>query len=211
MAAATVSKLGQFPTRTGQRGKVCQQHQNAKHYKTKTPSTQGRRNCQLGLRAEGVKHLCVKKNRRKSVSILNIATYNVRTQLRDEQIQEHEDKRRETRLAWDVTVIGEVRRRQECFTTLQSGHLLCYSKANNGQAGVTVLIKRKWKECKEHQPQNSSVYNKALQTEDSAPTTSYSEEYINSFYNDVDETRETNPLHDSDGRLQCSNREKNKY
>ena len=41
-----------------------------------------------------------------------------------------------------------------------------------------------------------------------AAVTLYSEEYINSFYNDVDETRETKPLHDSDGRLKCSNRER---
>ena len=47
-----------------------------------------------------------------------------------------------------------------------------------------------YREGKQHQPQSNrtcSVYNKALQTKDSAqvfaPTTSYSEEYIN----DVDE------------------------
>ena len=34
------------------------------------------------------------------------------------------------------------------------------------------------------------------------PTTPYSEEDINTFYNDVDETKETKPIHDSDGILQ---------
>ena len=51
------------------------------------------------------------------------------------------------RLAWDVNGIGEVRRREECFTTLQSGHLLYHYKANNGRAGVGFLINKK---CKDH-------------------------------------------------------------
>ena len=45
---------------------------------------------------------------------------------------------------WDVIVIGEVKRREECFTTLQCGHLLHHSKANNSQAGVGVLRNKKW-------------------------------------------------------------------
>ena len=89
----------------------------------------------------------------------------------------------------DVIGIGEVRRREECFITLQSGHLLYHSNANIGQAGVGFLINRKWKdhnktmlqvyslpalyysEDKLHQPQSSrtcSMHNKALQTKDSA-------------------------------------------
>ena len=36
-------------------------------------------------------------------------------------------------------------RQEECFTTLQSGHLLYHYKANNGYAGVGFLINRKWK------------------------------------------------------------------
>jgi len=60
---------------------------------------------------------------------LKIATYNVITLLRDEHIQELEELR-ETRLAWDVMGISEVRRREECFTTLQNS----LSMANNGQA-----------------------------------------------------------------------------
>ena len=43
-----------------------------------------------------------------------------------------------------------------------------------------------------------------------APTTSYSNEDINNFYNDVDDTL-GKPNHDSDGRLQCSNRDIRKY
>ena len=39
-----------------------------------------------------------------------------------------------------------MRRRDECFTTLQSGHLLCNSKTNNGQVGVGFLINRKWED-----------------------------------------------------------------
>ena len=56
-------------------------------------------------------------------------------------------------------------------------------------------MERPHSEGKQHQPQSSrtcSVHNKALQTKDMvqvyAPTTSYSDEAINTFYNDVDET-----------------------
>ena len=49
-------------------------------------------------------------------------------------------------MVWDVIVISEVRRPEECFITLQSGDLIYYSKANNGQAGVGVLINRTWKD-----------------------------------------------------------------
>ena len=54
---------------------------------------------------------------------LKSATYNVRTLLRDEHIQEVEKELKETRLAWDVIGISEVRRREECFTTLQRRRL----------------------------------------------------------------------------------------
>ena len=132
----------------------------------------------------------------KRVSRLKIATYNVGTLLRVEHIQEPEEELRETRLVWDVIGFSEVRRPEECFTTLQSGHLL--HQANNGQAGVGILINRKWKDhivrvnrispklaefamciAKRYKQQIVQVY---------ASTTSYSEEDINSFYNDVDET-----------------------
>ena len=86
-------------------------------------------------------------------------------------------------------------RPEECFTTLQSSHLVYHSKANNGQAGV-----------------GCSVHNKALQTKDIAsfaPTTSYSEERHKYFLQRHRwDLRETKPLHDSDGRMQCSNRGK---
>ena len=55
--------------------------------------------------------------------------------LRAKHIQEVEDELKETRLVWDVIGIGEVRRREECFTTLQNGYLLRHSKATNGQTG----------------------------------------------------------------------------
>ena len=45
-----------------------------------------------------------------------------------------------------VIGVTEVRRPEECFTTLQSGHLLYHSKENNGQAGVGFIINRKWKD-----------------------------------------------------------------
>ena len=107
---------------------------------------QGGGSGQLVLRAGGAKNLWAKKSRQKRVSRLKIATYNVRTLLRDEHIQELEEELRETRLVWDIIGIYKVRRPEQCFTTLQGGHLLCHSKSNNSQAGVGFLINRKWKD-----------------------------------------------------------------
>ena len=50
---------------------------------------------QLGLRAGGATNIWVKKSRRKRVNTLKISTYNVRTLLRDEDIQKLEVERRE--------------------------------------------------------------------------------------------------------------------
>ena len=88
--------------------------------------------------------------------------------------------------------------RSEKTTTLQSGHLLYHSKANNGQAGVGFLINRKWKD---HIVRVNSIslrvaelvlcvtnHYKLKIVQVYAPTTSYSVGDINSFYNDVDET-----------------------
>ena len=77
---------------------------------------------------------------------LKIATYNVRTLLKDEHMQELEEELKENNMKWDVIGPREVRRKEESFTTLQSGHLLYHSEANNGQAGVGFLINKKWKD-----------------------------------------------------------------
>ena len=61
-------------------------------------------------------------------------------------MQELEDELKENNMIWDVIGLGEVRRKEESFTTLQSGHLLYHSEANNGQAGVGFLINKKWKD-----------------------------------------------------------------
>ena len=69
---------------------------------------------------------------------------------------------------------------EECFTTLQSGHTLDYSKANNDQAGEGFLINRKWKH-------HTLRVNKIVEVY--TPTTSFSvEASVSNFYNDVDET-----------------------
>ena len=119
------------------------------------------------------KNIWVINIRRKTVSRLKIATYNAGALLRDEHILELEEELRETKLVWDVIWIGEVSRPGECFTTLQSDHLLYHSKGNDGRAGVGFLINGKWKNhkvrlvSKQNQPQSSrtcSVHTKVLQT-----------------------------------------------
>ena len=101
-------------------------------------------------------------------------------------------------MVWDVVRISEVRTPEECFTAIQSGHILNHSKANNGQAGVGFLITRKWKA---HKVTVSSISGRVSDrvlciikryklniVKVYAPTTSYSDKDINNFYNDVDDT-----------------------
>jgi len=126
----------------------------------------------------------------KRVSRLKIATYNVRTLLKDEHVHELEEELMEARLVLDVIGIWE------CFTTLQIGHLQYHSKANNGQAGVDFLIYRKNKyhilrvnnlspRIAERILYITKRYNLKIVY---APTTTNSVDDINSVYNDVGET-----------------------
>ena len=102
--------------------------------------------CDLGggsgpprLHTEGAKNMWVKKNHHTRGERLKIATYNIRTLLKDEHVQELEDELIENNMKWDVIGLGEVRRKEESFTTLQSGHLLYHSEANNGQHNKSIL------------------------------------------------------------------------
>ena len=131
---------------------------------------------------------------------LKIATYNVRTLLKDEHVQELEDELKENNMKWDVIGLGEVRRKEESFTTLQSGHLLYHSEANNGQAGVGFLINKKWKDNIIRVSSGSSrVAEIILRITDRyqlkivqvyAPTTSHSDEETDNFYNTIDKILE---------------------
>ena len=80
-----------------------------------------------------LKNIWVKKNYYTRGEQLKIATYNVRTLLKDEHVQELEEELKENSMKWDVIRLGEVRRKEESFTTLQRGHLLYHSGANNGK------------------------------------------------------------------------------
>ena len=87
-----------------------------------------------------------------------------------------------------------MRRREECFTTLQSGHLLHHSKVKK-RLSHKQDMERSYSEGKEHLPQSSqicSVHNKTKRcklkvVQVYAPTTSYTDEDIHIFYNGVDE------------------------
>ena len=47
-------------------------------------------------------------------------------------------------MKWDVTGLGDARRKEaNLFTTIQSGHLLYHSEANNGQAGIGFPVNTK--------------------------------------------------------------------
>ena len=88
-----------------------------------------------------------------------------------EHVQELENELKENNMKWDVIGLGEVRRKEESFTTLQSGHLLYHSEANNGQAGVGFLINKKWKDNKSilwefQSSRTSPTHNRQIPTED---------------------------------------------
>ena len=131
---------------------------------------------------------------------LQIATYNVRTLLKDEHVQELEDELKENNMKWDVIGLGEVRRKEESFTALQSGNLLYHSEANNGQAGVGFLINKKWKDNIARVSSGSSrVAELVLRITDRyqlkivqvyAPTTSHSDEETDNFYITIDKILE---------------------
>ena len=132
-------------------------------------------------------NIWVKKNHHTEGERLKIATYNIRTLLKDEHVQELEEELKENNMKWDVIGLGEVRRKEDSFTTVQSGHLLYHSEANNGQAGVGFLVKKK---CKDNITRVSSgssrVAELVLRIRDIyqlkivqllyAPTTSHSDE-----------------------------------
>ena len=160
-----------LPTRIGQRGRVGHENQHAKY---KNHHTRGER--------------------------LKIANYNVRTLVKDEHVQELEDELKENNMKWDVIGLGEVRRKGESFTTLQSGHLLYHSEANSGQAGVGFLINKKWKDNITRVSSGSSrVAELILRITDRyqlkivqvyAATTSHSDEETDNFYNTIDKILE---------------------
>ena len=100
----------------------------------------------------------------------------------------------------DVTRLGEVRRKEESFTTLQSGRLLYHSEANNGQAGIGFPVNKKWKDNITRVSSGSSrVAELILRITDRyqlkivqvyAPTTSHSDEETDNFYNTIDKILE---------------------
>ena len=92
------------------------------------------------------------------------------------------------------------KKRGNFHTTLQSGHLLYQSEANNGQAGVGFLVNKKWKDNKTRVSSgNSRVAELVLRITDRyqlkivqvyAPTTSHSDEETDSFYNTIEKILE---------------------
>ena len=115
-------------------------------------------------------------------------------------MQELEEELKENNMKWDVAGLGEVRRKEESFTTLQSGHLQYHSEANNGQAGVGFLVNKKWKDnITRVSSGNSRVAELVLRKTDRyqlkivqvyAPTTSHPDEETDNFYNSIDKILE---------------------
>ena len=103
-------------------------------------------------------------------------------------------------MKWNVIGLGEVRRKEESFTTIQSCHLLYHSEANNGQAGVGFLVNKKWKNnitivssgssrVAELVPRITDIYQLKI-VHVYAPTTSHSDEETDNFYSTIDKILE---------------------
>ena len=148
----------------------------------------------------GAKNIRVKKNHHTRGERLKIATYNVRTLLKYENVQELEEELKENNMKWDVIGLRAVRRKEESFTTLQSGHMRYHSEANNGQAGGGFLVNKTWKDnITRVSSGNSRVAELVLRITDIsqlkivqvyAPTTSHSDEETDNFYNPIDKILE---------------------
>ena len=99
-------------------------------------------------------------------------------------------------MKWDVIGLGEVRRKEESFTTAQSGHLLYHSEANNRQSCVGFLVNKTWKDNLTRLSSRSSrVAELVLRITDKyqlkivqeyAPTTSHSDKKTDNFYNTIE-------------------------
>ena len=163
--------------------------------------------CDLGggsgpprLHTGGAKNIWVKKNHHTRGERLKNATCNVRTLLKDEHVQEQEEELKENNMTWDVIWLGEVRRKEESSTSLQSGHLLYHYEANNGQAGVGFLVNKTWKDNITRVSSGNSrvaelviriTYRYQLKiVQVYAPTTSHSDEETGNFYNTIDKILE---------------------
>ena len=159
--------------------------------------------CDLGggpgpprLHTGGAKNIWVKKNHHTRGERLKMATYNVRTLLKYEHVQELEEELKENNMKRDVIGLREVRRKEKSFTALQSGHLLYHYEANNGQAGVGFLVNKKSKDnITRVSSGNSRVAELVLRITDIyhlkivqvyVPTTSHSDEDTDKFYNTID-------------------------
>ena len=112
-------------------------------------------------------------------------------------MQELEEELKENNMKWDVIVLGEIRRKLESFATLQSGHLLYHSEANNGQTGVGFLVNKEWKDSITRVSSGSSrvaelilritdIYQLKIVQVYYAPTTSHSDEETDNLYNTID-------------------------
>ena len=115
-------------------------------------------------------------------------------------MQELEEELKENNMQWEVLGLGEVRRKEESFTTLQSGHLMYHSDANNGQAVVCFLENKKWKDnITRVSSGNSIVAELVIRITDRyqlkifqvyAPTRSHSDEEPDNSYNTIDKILE---------------------
>lgn len=154
-------------------------------------------------RSEGAKNHRVgsgHQGRRK----LYIATYNTRTLLQDQKILELEEEL--SKIHWDIVGLSEIRRRGEQQLRLKSGNALYFrGNEDRSEGGVGFIIHKKHTKNIEHlesvSPRvcflvlklNQRYSIKIIQVY--APTSTYSDEDLETFYEDIAMAMSKVPTH----------------
>ncbi|KAL1447418.1 hypothetical protein WDU94_003530 [Cyamophila willieti] len=129
-------------------------------------------------------------------SLMNLATYNGLTLRTDDRL--HELELELEKINWDIIGLCEVRRKGEERLELNSGHIFYYrGTEKGGHNGVGFIVNRKYKNnILEFDSSSDRVARVVIQiskrytfqiTQIYAPTTSYTDEEIEDFYEEVSE------------------------
>ena len=142
------------------------------------------------------------KERKKSVP-LDIGTYNCRTLLHEDRLLEIEEELK--RIKWSIIGLSEVRRQGEEITDLESGHIFYHNSSNNGHAGVGFLVHKSLKDkVTDFISINERIAEVRLNLTERtkiriiqvyAPTSTHSEDEMERFYSQLDDTMMHGPKH----------------
>ncbi|KAI5737947.1 hypothetical protein M8J77_001036 [Diaphorina citri] len=151
---------------------------------------------QCNMKTKGAKNLRDQSSCHPHPPLLNLSTYNGRSLYTDDRLEELELEL--SKIKWDIVGLCEVRRKEEEKIELRSGHIFYYrGTEKGGQSGVGFIIHKRWKDKiigfestsdrvakvviqinKRYKIQIIQIY---------APTSSYSDEVVEEFYEELSE------------------------